>query len=88
MFAYEWGDLAQGKKVYIFFSYGLKTVLECAKNECLLSGPARKSHIGVRDRIASGRPGFKSWLCTCLLYNLGQFTWIVCILIALFVKWK
>lgn len=58
MFAYEWGDLAQGKKSLYIFSYWLKTVLECAKNEHLLHGPTGKTHIGIRDRIASGRPGF------------------------------
>ena len=43
MFAYEWSDLAQGKKSLYIFSYWLKTVLEFAKIEHLMYRPIRNT---------------------------------------------
>lgn len=66
MFAYEWSDLAQGKKSLYIFSYWLKTVLEFAKIEHLMYRPVRHCFL-IRDRIVLGRPELKSWPHTCLL---------------------
>lgn len=87
MFAYEWSDLAQGKKSLYIFSYWLKTVLEFAKIEHLMYGPIRHCFV-IRIELfledLSLSPGLTHVYCK----TWRQFTQVVCILIASSARWK